>query len=62
MFLMKERDIAGWKNEMADYQNKRKNIQWASLEPPKKVTYRDVKMKDAEYDPIMQKFRQPEKV
>lgn len=61
MFLI-ERDIEGWKNDMNDYQHKRKNVQWQSQEPTKHVTYRDVKTKDAEYNPIMQKYRQNEKV
>lgn len=61
MFLI-ERDIESWKNDMNDYQNKRKNVQWNAQERSKPITYSDVKRKDAEYNPVLQKYRQNEKV
>ena len=61
MFLV-DKDINDWKNDMHDYQNKRKNVQWEPQHTPKIITHADVKLKDSEYDPIMQKFRHQDKV
>ena len=53
-------DITGWASEIKKYQNDRKSLQWGPQEKPKLITYRQVKEKDDEFNPILQTFRNKE--
>jgi len=47
-----------WKNDMADYVDKKRNLQY---EPPryKKVTHEFIKHQDVIYNPVTQKYNNP---
>jgi len=53
-------DITGWASDLKKYQIDRKSLQWGPTEKPKLITYRQVKEKDDEFNPILQTFRNKE--
>jgi len=58
-----EKDIQSWKEDIKSQENQRKQGKFAStsVQYTKPVTWRDVKQKEMEYHPILQKFSQEEK-
>lgn len=63
MFLP-ESDVSQWKEDLKrhDFQRKNGAQEAAKTQFAKPVTWRDVKQKEAEYHPILQKFSQAERV
>jgi len=61
--LLPESDITAWKEEMRGRDASRKTAQQEAMKTQfsKPVTWRDVKQKDLEYHPILQKFARDEK-
>jgi len=62
--LLPESDINSWKEDLRNRDVQRKNGQFDPTKTQfnKPVTWRDVKQKELEYHPILQKFAQEEKV
>jgi len=62
--LLPESDIAAWKEELRGRDAQRKTAQQEAMKTQfsKPVTWRDVKQKEQEYHPILQKFARDEKV
>lgn len=62
--LAPETDIAQWKEDLRrhDVQKKTSQQEAMNVQFSKPVTWRDVKQKEMEYHPILQKFSRDEKV
>jgi hypothetical protein len=57
-FIQQEGYYDTWKQEMNKYQETR--TAWKQpVEPYVKKTYKDIKMRETSYDPILQKYRNP---
>lgn len=56
-----ENDVEGWKNDLKSYlhEKKLKKIEPVRVE---KVSHRDIKQKEVDYHPILQKFQSEERV
>lgn len=63
MSIFAESDhVESWKNEIRSYSEAKKKTAWDHVESPKKVTHREVKAKQVEFDPILQVFNRGDKV
>ena len=62
--LLPESDIAAWREELRGRDAHKKTAQQEAMNTQfnKPVTWRDVKQKDLDYHPILQKFARDEKV
>jgi len=62
--LLPESDIAAWREDLRGRDAQRKTAQQEAMKTQfnKPVTWRDVKQKDLDYHPILQKFARDEKV
>jgi hypothetical protein len=57
-----ENDIQSWKNDLKEYDLKRKTFQIERVEKPVQITHKDVKLKDIQYHPILQVYADKNKV
>lgn len=59
--FFEEKDVESWKNDIKHYfaEKKRKEVESVHV---KKVTHRDVKQKEVDYHPILQKFQSEDQV
>jgi len=50
-------DSEKWSNEIKEYENKRKNLEWGKNPKPDLITNKLVKQAENFYDPILQKYK-----
>ena len=61
MFL-DQHQINIWKNELNTYNIQRTSTPWDNFKPNKIITLKDMKSKEIEYNPILQRYASPDRV
>ena len=54
--------ITMWKNELKAYNNQRTSSPWQNFRPNKLITWKDAKIKEVEYNPIVHRYASHQKV
>jgi hypothetical protein len=62
MFFVPENDISQWKEDLKNYDVRRKTVTWKDFQPIKPTTFKEVKQKELEYNPILAKYADEQRV
>ena len=57
IFNKVEKDNNEWNKDIMNYETKKKNLEWGTNPPTKKITTKIIKEAENFYDPILQTFK-----